>query len=91
MTTTQTTTGCKVCAKKSNGMRCKRCHIAHMAALRSEGDRVIASGKCPCCGTALVRNTALAGWWQCGGYASPAFRHAGFENVAACSYQVFGS
>lgn len=91
MANTTTDTGCKLCARKANGAKCKRCHTAHMAALRAEADKVIATGKCPCCGTGLVRNLAITGWWQCGGYASEGFRHKGFENAPKCSFQVFGS
>lgn len=87
---TTTVTTCKLCARTNSGI-CTRCAKKRSAALRIENDKIVATGKCPCCGTALVRNLALAGWWQCGGYGSPGFRKPGFENVAACSFQVFGS
>jgi hypothetical protein len=89
--TTIASVSCKLCARNAGGTKCKRHHKAHMAALRAEADRVISTGKCPCCGTGLVRNPALTGWYQCGGYASEGFRHKGFESAPKCSYQVFGS
>lgn len=88
--TTTAMAGCGVCARTKSG-KCKRCHVAHMAAIKAEADKVIATGVCPCCGTGLVRNLALTGWYQCGGYASEGFRRPGFENAPKCSYQVFGS
>jgi len=38
----------------------------------------VATGTCPTCGRQLRTNTAIAGWWQCTGYAS-----------GACSFQTF--
>jgi hypothetical protein len=47
-------------------------------------------GTCPRCGRRLFRNSALAGWWQCGAYASAGFRHAEYANDPnRCSWQCF--
>jgi len=64
-------------------------HAARMAELRAQAAEIVATGKCPECGTGLVRNLALAGWWQCGGYASEGFRSPGFESAPKCSFQTF--
>lgn len=85
------TTTCKTCARRKDGNRCARCHAAHMAQLRAEADRVIATGKCPQCGTALVRNVAQSGWYQCGAYADERMRTPQFRGLPSCSFQVFGS
>jgi hypothetical protein len=34
-------------------------------AMQAETRRVVASGACPLCGSALKQNLSLAGWWQC--------------------------
>lgn len=67
----------------------RKAHETKMAALKAEAARIVATGKCPDCGTGLVRNLALAGWWQCGGVGAPGFRKPGFENAPACSFQTF--
>lgn len=82
---------CKLCAKAAHGARCKRCHVKHMRELRAIADAQIAIGVCPCCGTKLVRNAALTGWYQCGAYASVDFRKPEFRGLPSCGYQVFGS
>jgi hypothetical protein len=50
---------------------------------------IVAAGKCPECGTALVYNSAITGWWQCGAYASPDFRKPEFQGLPKCSFQIF--
>lgn len=62
---------------------------ARQEARYAEAERIVATGKCPECGTGLIRNLALTGWWQCGGYASPGFRKPGFENAPKCHFQIF--
>ena len=64
-------------------------HAVRMAELKAKAATVVATGVCPDCGTKLVRNLALAGWWQCGGFAADGFRKAGFENVVKCHFQTF--
>lgn len=64
-------------------------HRARMEALRTEARRIVATGTCPDCGTALVRNTALAGWWQCGAYATEAFRQPAYRGLPSCHFQTF--
>ena len=52
-------------------------------------EKIVATGVCPDCGTGLIHNSALTGWWQCGGYASDGFRKPGFENAPKCGFQTF--
>jgi len=42
----------------------------------AEANRIVATGKCPRCGSPLKRNNSLAGWWQC-------------SAVGACLFQCF--
>jgi hypothetical protein len=59
------------------------------AARINEAERIVATGRCPDCGTLLIRNLALAGWWQCGAYATPSFRKPEHRNLPACHFQTF--
>jgi hypothetical protein len=67
----------------------KQAHKARMAELKAEAGRIVAGGKCPQCGAGLVRNLALAGWWQCGAYGSEGFRRPEFAGLPSCSFQTF--
>ena len=51
--------------------------------------QIVATGQCPQCGTRLVHNSALAGWWQCGAYACEAMRKPEFRGLPSCSFQIF--
>ena len=62
---------------------------ARLTQRRAEAAKVVASGVCPDCGTKLVRNSALTGWWQCGAYGEPSFRQSGFAHLPHCSFQCF--
>ena len=62
---------------------------ANRQARIAEANAIVATGHCPSCGTGLIRNLALAGWWQCGGYASQGFRRPGFESAPKCDFQIF--
>lgn len=79
------------CGKRRSrwSQRCRACTQTAIDRARTETRKVVETGQCPRCGTGLVRNLALAGWWQCGGYASEGFRRPGFENVPSCSWQGF--
>ena len=50
---------------------------------------VVATGTCPDCGTKLLRNSALAGWWQCGAYACEQMRQPQFRGLPKCHFQAF--
>lgn len=60
-----------------------------MNKLIAEAQAIVARGVCPKCGTPLVRNLALAGWYQCGAYADVAFRQPQFRALPQCSFQTF--
>ena len=64
-------------------------HAARMATLHAAAAAIVKTGTCPDCGAPLVRNSAMAGWWQCAGYASMAFRRPGFESLPKCHFQTF--
>jgi ssDNA-binding Zn-finger/Zn-ribbon topoisomerase 1 len=67
----------------------KKAHIARMAQLNAEALAHVQRGTCPHCGTKLVRNSALTGWYQCGAYACEDFRTAEFKGLPSCSFQCF--
>jgi hypothetical protein len=67
----------------------KQAHVARMAQLKAAAQAVVATGTCPDCTAPLVRNTALAGWWQCAGYACDAFRKPEHKHLAKCGFQTF--
>jgi hypothetical protein len=62
---------------------------ARIAAAIADARRAVLTGACPQCGTALRRNLALAGWWQCGAHGEPSFRKPEHRDLPACSFQCF--
>jgi hypothetical protein len=60
---------------------------ARIAIAQKETRAVVATGKCPWCGSALRRNLALSGWWQCEQYGDGHFRARPAE--PGCSWQGF--
>jgi len=62
---------------------------ARLAILHTEARRIVATGKCPQCGTDLIYNNAIIGWWQCGAYASELFRKPQFRGLPECNFQTF--
>ena len=57
------------------------------AQIMRENRRIVLTGKCPECGSALRRNSALAGWWQCEQFGAEGFRKD--STKPACSFQTF--
>ena len=53
----------------------------------AETRAIVATGKCPQCGSKLRRNSSLAGWYQCEQYGAPGFRAR--SNEAPCNWQGF--
>ncbi len=51
--------------KSRHANECKRCAAARREAYLAESRRIVATGRCPDCGSSLKRNNALFGWWQC--------------------------
>ena len=62
---------------------------ARMAQLKEDSRRTVAGGVCPSCGTRLVRNNSMAGWWQCGAYGMRSFRLPEHKDKPFCSFQCF--
>lgn len=54
---------------------------------QEETRKVVASGVCPECGSGIVRNLSLTGWYQCAQYGAVGFRKD--ANKPACSWQGF--
>lgn len=50
---------------------------------------VVASGKCPICGSPLHRNLAIAGWWQCVAYPCDSHRQPQYRSLPKCEFQCF--
>ncbi len=64
-------------------------HAARMEACKAQARATVATGKCPDCGLPLLRNSALAGWYQCAAYATPSFRLPQYRDAASCHFQCF--
>jgi hypothetical protein len=69
--------------------RCNDCHTQRMHECHEEARRHVERGTCPLCSAPLVRNSSLAGWYQCAGYASQSFRKPEHRDLPSCSYQTF--
>lgn len=75
----------KAAAKKAeNKARDERIAACHAAARI-----IVAKGVCPDCGTKLIRNFGLTGWWQCGAYGVDYMRKPEFKALPHCSFQCF--
>ena len=75
--------------KARNCDTCMGCHNDRMAGFKAKALSVVATGKCPSCEHGLVRNNAIAGWWQCGCYGDNRFREAQYQGLPDCSFQCF--
>ena len=60
--------------------------IAQQARYR-EVAAIVATGRCPQCGSQVKRNLALTGWWQCSQFGSDGFRAD--SSKPQCSWQGF--
>ena len=61
--------------------------IARMNEARAETQRIVATGKCPKCESALRRNLSIAGWWQCEQLGAETYRKR--PQDPPCSWQGF--
>lgn len=75
--------------KASDSQTCMTCHKNRMAECKAEAISVVETGKCPKCGTGLVRNNALRGWWQCGCYGIDRLRRPENKGLPDCAFQCF--
>ena len=67
----------------------RKAHKDRMEEIHKESIEIVSKGVCPKCGTKLVRNLALAGWWQCGCYGEVIFKKPENINKPKCSFQCF--
>lgn len=75
-------------AQKAAETRRRRAEAkARIEAALAEAQRIVASGKCPNCGSGLRRNLSMAGWWQCEQFGSEWFRKD--PSRPSCSFQTF--
>jgi hypothetical protein len=66
---------------------CRACYAAKMARIHAEAQAVVATGRCPLCGSGLRRNLSLTGWVQCEQVGAVGFRKDAAR--PACGFQVF--
>ena len=59
---------------------------ARRVALRESGLAILATGKCPICGSPFRRNLALSGWYQCSQFGAVGFRAD--STKPSCDYQI---
>lgn len=64
-------------------------HKARMVELHAKSQAHVERGTCPDCGTKLIHNSAMKGWWQCGAYACEDFRKPEFKGLPKCHFQCF--
>lgn len=67
----------------------RRAREARVAEAKAEVRRIVATGTCPLCGSALRRNWSLTGWWQCEQFGVEVFRK--YPNKPQCNWQGFTS
>jgi len=72
-------------AKHAND--CKSCGNAKREVLIAKAQAIVATGKCPDCGSPLRRNLALTGWFQCSQHGADGFRAD--SSKPSCSFQTF--
>ena len=77
------------CGKKigKHMTECKTCSQKRFDAIHELAREIVASGKCPTCGSGLKRNTAIAGWYQCEQFGTEQFRKD--PSKPQCSFQTF--
>jgi len=68
--------------------KCKKCAEKAMSTSRALAIEIVIKGTCPDCGSKLVRNNALSGWWQCVQFGTWKESH-GDPNKDNCSFQCF--
>lgn len=83
MATANTAAAAKRAARKAEA----DAHRAKMEAIHVAARAVVATGRCPECGSGLHRNLSIAGWWQCDRSGSGHFRRD--LTGAPCSFQTF--
>ena len=59
------------------------------AIIHNEARAIVKTGVCPDCGTKLIRNNSLKGWWQCGAFPCDEMRREEFAGLPKCDFQTF--
>lgn len=77
----------KKLSKNAGLPRCTRCAAARASVVNAENLAIVATGKCPLCGSALKRNYSITGWWMCEQTGAETFRAR--PQDPPCSWQVF--
>lgn len=72
---------------RAEKMAARRASDERIAKAQAETRAIVASGKCPFCGSGLRRNLSLTGWWNCEQMGAPTFRKD--ASKPACSWQGF--
>ena len=72
---------------RTEKMAARRASQDRIAKAQAETQAVVATGRCPSCGSALRRNLALKGWWQCEQYGAPERRAR--PTGPSCDWQGF--
>lgn len=75
--------------KPKGATECRKCATARTEARYDEAEKIVAAGVCPLCGSALWRNIALTGWWQCGRFGEPERRKPEYRFLPRCEFQTF--
>ncbi len=76
------------CGKRRSkyATECLACAREHFKRLRAEGLAILATGKCPECGRQMVRNSSIAGWWQCSQFGAET--HRADPTQPSCNWQI---
>lgn len=74
---------------KTNRRAEKKAQEERIAKAKAEAREHVARGTCPECGSVLVPNSALTGWWQCARYACDEFRLPAYKGLPSCHFQCF--
>ncbi len=79
---------CK-CGKRINqyANECAKCYQVKRNESRNKSIAIVASNKCPDCGSELHRNLSMLGWYQCNRFGAEGFRLDTTGNQ--CSFQCF--
>ena len=65
----------------------KLAYRQHIDEIHAKNRVILATGICPKCGHALLRNLALTGWIQCEQLGAPSFRYD--SSKPSCDTQFF--
>ena len=65
----------------------RKARLAKLEAIHAENRRILATGCCPLCRSALRQNLSMSGWWQCSQFGAVGFRAD--ASKPACDFQMF--